>query len=403
MSWIERNVPAGTGRYLAVLFALLLFSLEAPAFETGPPEESEIWLVTYGPGEVYWQRFGHNAIWVRDSRLGLDHTFNYGFFDFEQENFFLRFLMGRMLYFSAAQEAGVEFAQYTAENRDIRAQRLELEAGQKEDLIRYLLEDIQPENRDYLYDYYRNNCSTRVRDALDMAIGGVLKVSSDSIAAPQTWRDHTRRLTAGDFWLYLGLESALGLYVDRPISLWDEMFIPGVLAQAVGEDSSWVSEDRMLFESTLQAPPDHPPTVWPRYLLASLAVLALAWFLARWLPASAMARTWFALSGLAGLLILFFWFGTDHLVAGLNMNILVFNPAWLVFVFWKRSWRLALPVVAVVSSASFAIALLPGQYTADVVAAFLPLSLAAARALSSAKNTKMFAVGVSQKQTPDCS
>lgn len=378
MSWTKRYGP---GRCLAVIFALLLFSLEAPAFEPEPPVGAEVWLVTYGPGEVYWQRFGHNAIWVRDSRLGLDHTFNYGFFDFEQENFFLRFLMGRMLYFSAAQEAGVEFAQYTAENRDIRAQRLELEAQQQEVLIRHLLEDIQPENRDYLYDYYRNNCSTRVRDALDMAVGGLLRASSDSAMAPQTWRDHTRRLTAGDFWLYLGLESVLGIYVDRPISLWDEMFIPGVLAEVLGNSNSWVSEDRMLFESTLEAPPDEPPTVWPRYLLASLLALALAWLSGRWLPATALSRAWFASSGLAGLLILFFWFATDHLVAGLNMNILVFNPAWLVFVFWKRSWRLALPVVAVVSSVSLAIALLPGQYTADVVAAFLPISLAAARVL----------------------
>ncbi|MEE4217427.1 MAG: DUF4105 domain-containing protein [Xanthomonadales bacterium] len=378
MSWIRRYRPGRGDRSLAVILVLLLFSLEAPAFEPEPPVGTEVWLVTYGPGEVYWQRFGHNAIWVRDSRLGLDHTFNYGFFDFEQENFFLRFLMGRMLYFSAAQEAAVEFAQYTAENRYIRAQRLELEAPQQEMLIRRLLEDIQPENRDYLYDYYRNNCSTRVRDALDRAVDGVLKKSSDSAMAPQTWRDHTRRLTAGDFWLYLGLESVLGVYVDRPISLWDEMFIPGVLAEVVGNSQGWVSEDRMLFDPTREAAPGEALTVWPRYLLASLVVLALAWLSGRWLPLTALARTWFTLSGLAGLLVLFFWFGTDHLVAGLNMNVLVFNPAWLVFAFWKRSWRLALPVVAVVSSASLAIALLPGQYTADVVAAFLPISLAAA-------------------------
>ncbi len=120
---------------------------------------------------------------------------------------------------------------------------------------------------------------------------------------------------------------------------------PGYLAEVLGSSNSWVSEDRMLFESTLDAPPDEPSTVWPRYLLASLLALALAWLSGRWLPATALSRAWFVLRGLAGLLILFFWFATDHLVAGLNMNILVFNPAWLVFVFWKRSWRMALPVV----------------------------------------------------------
>src|SRR3990170_7731540 len=58
----------------------------------------EVWLVTYGPGEIYWQRFGHNGIWIRDSRLGLDHVFNFGFFDFAQEGFLWRFLQGRLLY-----------------------------------------------------------------------------------------------------------------------------------------------------------------------------------------------------------------------------------------------------------------------------------------------------------------
>lgn len=378
MSWIKSSTPTSSRRILAAILVLLLFSLEAPAFETDPPDGTEIWLVTYGPGEIYWQRFGHNAIWVRDARLGLDHTFNYGFFDFEQENFFLRFLMGRMLYFSAAQESAVEFGQYISENRDIRAQRLEMAPEQKEKLVRYLLREIRPENRDYLYDYYRNNCSTRVRDALDMALDGELSELSSTVAAPMTWRDHTRRLTAGDFWLYLGLESGLGLYADRPISLWDEMFIPGMLAEIVGDGGIRLVEDRMLFKSSLEAPPLHPPTVWPRYLLASLAVLALAWLACRWLSATVFARTWFTLSGLAGLLILFLWFGTDHLVAGLNMNILVLNPVWLVFAFWKKAGRLALPVVGVVSAVSFAIALLPGQYTADVVAAFLPLQVAAA-------------------------
>ena len=136
----------------AALVLLLLASLPARAIDTDPPQGTEIWLLTYGPGEVYWQRFGHNAIWVRDVGLGLDHTFNFGFFDFAQEDFLLRFLMGRMLYFSAAQEAGVEFGQYVAENRSIRAQRLDLAPEQQAELVRFLLREIRPENRDYLYE-----------------------------------------------------------------------------------------------------------------------------------------------------------------------------------------------------------------------------------------------------------
>lgn len=380
MCWARNTGHARHGLPVLVL-VLLFFSLQAAALETDPPGAREIWLVTYGPGEVYWQRFGHNAIWVRDPRLGLDHTFNFGFFDFEQQDFFLRFLMGRMLYFAAAQEAGTEFGQYIAENREIRAQRLDLEPARADRLVRYLLEQIRPENRDYLYDYYENNCSTRVRDALDTALGGALRSENDSLPASSTWRDHTRRLTRMDFWLYLGLESALGRRVDRRISRWDEMFIPGVMAEALAADETLVVEDRVLFESSLAPPPASPGTVWPRYLLFSLGLLAAAWLVSRRVPSAILARSWFAVSGLLGCLILFLWFGTDHRVAGLNLNVLVFNPLWLLFVFgnFARSWA---PVaVNLFSVLALAAALSPVQYTADVAAAFLLLNLAAVHTL----------------------
>jgi hypothetical protein len=128
----------------------MVCSLPALAESEFEPAEAEVWLVTYGPGEIYWQRFGHNAIWIRDQQLGLDHAFNFGFFDFEQEDFFLRFLQGRMLYFSAARPAREEFSSYINENRSIRAQRLDLSPEQKLKLIDFLLEEIQPEHRDYL-------------------------------------------------------------------------------------------------------------------------------------------------------------------------------------------------------------------------------------------------------------
>ncbi|MEE4293683.1 MAG: DUF4105 domain-containing protein, partial [Xanthomonadales bacterium] len=191
----------------ALLLALTVFAVagEANALDRPGDPGTEVWLVTYGPGEVYWQRFGHNAIWVRDPARGLDHTFNYGFFDFAQENFFLRFLMGRMRYFSAAQPSDAEFAQYVSENRSIRAQRLALSKQQSAALVRSLLHDIRPENREYLYDYYADNCSTRVRDALDRALGGAIREAAVARPANADLRDHTRRLTQGDFWLYLGL------------------------------------------------------------------------------------------------------------------------------------------------------------------------------------------------------
>jgi len=376
-------------RFVFVLLALLyVFPLFAA--DVSEREETEIWLVTYGPGEIYWQRFGHNAIWIRDPELGLDHVFNFGFFDFEQEDFFLRFLQGRMLYFSAARPAQQEFAAYIDENRSIRAQKLDLSREQKLRLIEFLLEEVRPENRDYLYDYYLNNCSTRVRDAIDQALGGILKSEFQPMPASQTWRDHTRRLTFEDFWLYLGLEIGLGAPVDWESSRWDEMFIPAMLAEAVASASytgssvsrPLVLEDVVLFASSLDSPPAFPPGRWPLYLLASLAVVLASWLLCRFAPPGflvAVSRSWLVISGLSGLVLLFFWFGTDHSVARLNLNLLVFCPLWVFPAFRKGRERAALIVVAAVS----ALALLttqfpPHQYNFDVLAAFIPLNLAAA-------------------------
>lgn len=382
-------------RFLLSCLLVLGCSLPGAALAAPGKPDSDVWLVTYGPGEIYWQRFGHNAIWIRDPQRGLDHVFNFGFFDFAQQNFMLRFLRGRMLYFSAARPARDEFSAYMDENRSIRAQRLALSAPEKEWLTEYLLQEVQPENRDYRYDYYRNNCSTRVRDALDQALGGGISRAFGQVPAAQTWRDHTRRLTASDFWLYLGLEIVLGAPVDRPIDSWEEMFIPALLADAVAgmevetgaARAPLVLEDVTLFESSLQTPAAEPRAWWPRYLLASLALLATTWMLSRLLGAGlahVMARGWLLVSGVAGLALLFFWLGTDHSVASLNLNLLVFNPLWLWPALGGKSNRRVLPMVAGFSLLALVMPLFPPQqYSWDVLAAFLPLNVAAAMALRS--------------------
>jgi hypothetical protein len=386
-----------------MLFALLLAVFCVPASGAGPGDVTagtEVWLVSYGPGEIYWQRFGHNAIWIRDPGLGLDHVFNFGFFDFAQEDFFLRFLQGRMLYFSAAQPARDEFAAYIDENRSIRAQRLDLRPEQAASLTGYLLQEVRPENRDYLYDYYRNNCSTRVRDALDQALGGSLARRYSGIPAEQSWRDHTRRLTAADFWVYLGLELALGPPVDAAVDRWNEMFIPEILATAVAGmrvetaagPAPLVLEDVVLHDSSLEPPPAAPRAWWPRYLLGSLALAGLAWLLGRrtapWVSAL-LARAWLAIAGLAGVTLLFFWFGTDHSVAGQNLNLLVMCPLWLWPAFSRSAAGRTLPLVAGLSVLALAMPFLPpSQYTFDVLAAFLPLNLAAAMGVDARQRTR---------------
>jgi hypothetical protein len=376
--------------YLLTAWLIALCWLPLPSVAQELPERAEAWLVTYGTGELYWQRFGHNAIWIRDAELGLDHVFNFGFFDFEQQNFLWNFLKGRLLYFSAAQPAQREFSQYIDANRSIRAQRLNLSALQLRRLTAFLANEVRPENRFYLYDYYVNNCSTRVRDALDMAFDGALAKDLKAIEAGQTWRDHTRRLSIDDFWLYLGLETGLGAAVDRQISRWDELFIPGELADAMadavfgegGELQPMVLEDALLFESTLGAPPVQPVNWWPRYLTLALGILLASYLVCRLIPpicAARLAQIWLVFGGIAGSALFFFWFFTDHSVARLNLNLMLLNPLWLLFAFpgkYSRAAGWALALISVMALLMFWLP--PYQYNLDVIAALLPLNLAAA-------------------------
>jgi hypothetical protein len=378
-------------RYLWLLLFFVTLAWSRAGLSEEIPEVSaggaEAWLVTFGPGEIYWERFGHNAIWLREPAAGIDHTFNFGYFDFEQENFFLNFLKGRMLYFSVALPSAREFEFYRQQNRSIRLQKLDLDPSQYVRLRDYLLHEIKPENRDYRYDYYLSNCSTRIRDALDMALDGSLVSSTKDETAKLNFRDQTRRLTQMQYWYYLGLELGLGYPVDRTVSRWDEMFIPMVIADEIASmtvpggnaDQSLVLQDTMLFTSSSSAPAAEPESIWYRYLLLGLLVTGVAWLSGRFMPPvwlAGLAHAWLLIGGTNGLVLAFLWLFTDHTVASFNANLLLFNPLVLLGlapVLNRLGGWLMMGGVAV----SFVLLMIPNhQYNLDVLALLAPINLA---------------------------
>jgi len=381
--------PERSIRLLLAVLALLACARATAALPAVPENGAEAWLVTVGPGEVYWERFGHNAIWLREPAAGLDHTFNFGFFDFEQKDFMLRFLRGRMLYFAVALPAASEFDFYRRENRDVRLQKLALSTEQYRSLRDDLLNEIRPENRTYRYDYYRNNCSTRVRDALDAALGGELRAATADAAAQLDYRDQTRRLTQMDYWYYLGLELALGYPVDRPVSRWDEMFIPTVLADEAAAlpaadraaGSPLVTRDTMLAVSTLPAAPARPGSVWYRYLALSLFVVGVGWASGRFMPPAwlaALCNAWLLLAGTGGLVLAGLWLFTDHEVARMNANVLLLDPL-LLLALAPVFRRVGAVLLAGGVAAAVVLLLWPlHQYNLDAMALLAPLNLAVA-------------------------
>ena len=354
-----------------------------------PDDAAEAWLVTYSPGEIYFERFGHNAIWLREPVLGLDHTFNFGFFDFEQEDFFLRFMRGRMLYFSVAQPATAEFEYYRQENRAIRGQKLNLTPLQYQQLREYLLNEVQPENRNYRYDYYLNNCSTRIRDALDIALDGELYAHTGQVPANLNFRDQTRRLTQMQFWYYLGLETALGFPVDRAVTRWDEMFIPMVLADEIaamsaatdGPGKPLVALDKMLFTSSVPVPAAAPTVTWHRYLLFGLLLTAIAWLSGKFMPTvwlEGLCRAWVLINSSMGLVLAALWLLTDHEASSNNANLLLLNPLLLLALI-PGLQRMGALILISGNVLAFVLLLLPEhQYNLDVIAISSPINLAVA-------------------------
>jgi hypothetical protein len=329
-------------------------SSPSPRIAASPrdPAELTVYLMTMGPGKHVWERFGHNAIWIHDPVRGTDQTYNYGLFDFRQQNFLLRFVQGRMWYWMQGFPAQSYVESYRRANRSVWVQELEIPLAARRELQEFLEWNERPENRFYHYDYYLDNCSTRVRDALDRALSGQIRASTTHVPSGTTFRFHTLRLTENDPVIYTGLLLALGQPVDRPSSQWEEMFLPLALRERVrnlqvlgadGRKVPLVKSERTLFQSTTPAPPGVPSSWLGWYLMigvliggASFALGAAAATRRKWrLGFLAITWMWFIVSGVAGLVLVGLWGFTDHAAAYRNenvlqMDVLVLPLLWLV-------------------------------------------------------------------------
>lgn len=370
-----------------------------------PGEELEVALVTVGPGQIYWQRFGHNAILIRDRDTGIGRLYNFGMFDFAAEDFFLNFARGRMTYLLVAGEVEPDIRGYLAEGRQVDVQWLDLEPAAKLALRDALDENARPQNAAYRYDYFRDNCSTRVRDALDRAAGGALKRATDRRSRGFTYRMHAQRLTSMDLPLYLGIHAALGPATDRPITFWDEMFIPMMMRDEIakveveGPDGArrpLVLAHERIADARFAASPEAPPRWFWRFFGVGLALGVLLTWLGRGAVGSPRFRAFGAATGLVwlltgagGLVLAFLMFATEHEAAWRNENIALFNPLALLLLplAWRalrgRGWSsIAWPLVSgliVLSGFSIWLAkVMPGfrQDNMDWIGLWLPIHAA---------------------------
>jgi hypothetical protein len=337
-------------RHLLPLALLLLAML--PAVHAGvadaPGADLEVSLVTYGPGEIYWERFGHDAIELRDRVSGEAVNFNYGIFDFNEKNFLLNFARGRMHYRMDAEPSDDEVSYYVGTGRSVTRQRLALSADQAADLRDNLLWNLRPANAGYNYDYFDDNCTTRVRDALDKVLGGALKEQLVARPGGMTFRQQTDRLMSAQPWLMLLLDLGLGPYADQPLDAWRESFLPGVLQEQVrqvriatpgAETKALVQSEKLLAPNRLDTPPASPPDLRLPLGLAGLVLGVLIVLCRRGWPTgyALLGTLYLVAAGLVGVLLLGLWTLTSHHAAWANANLLLFNP--LAFLLLPTLWR----------------------------------------------------------------
>jgi len=385
--------------------ALALAAGAGPRSDSTPGSELTVYLLTFDTGAAVWERFGHNAIWIHDSRLRTDRAYDYGRFSFRSENFVLRFAKGDLYYSMGQGEVGAYLSAYQAAGRSIWQQELDLPAAARLALRDFLEWNIREEHRFYHYNYYLDNCSTRIRDAIDRVVGGQVKEWAESTSTQWTFRDHTRRLTQNNPFLYTALLIGLGRPVDHRLSAWEEMFLPISLRPWLdrvtirdpdGRAHPVVREERHLVASDRFPVPDRPDAwvVW--YLAIGITLGGLLASLGRarsGRPLVVLGTLWALLCGVAGLILAGLWAFTDHRFSYWNENLFQLNLLSLglavlipkavgegggvVDARWRRGVLRVAKLVTAAALVGVAIKLVPGvvQHNYEVIALTLPAHL----------------------------
>lgn len=351
--------------------ASALEAIESPDQYSLPADMSGVhfYLITVDVGDMVYDNFGHTALRVFDENTNTDLVFNWGIFRINggPVGFSYDFFKGIMNYELGTRSPNQEFANYRAQERSVWQDRINLTNPQKEILYRRLLWNLQPENTVYPYQYFFDNCTTRIRDYLDEALGG--RIASVNVGITNsTFRDQVEAHYESVALIGFSLDVLMNSNVDRLMSEWEEMFLPLKLRESLYLIESDVAGDGVR-NKLLSAPQEvmlfAPPTVeTDPYQIASFVLLApvlLLLLMLKKIPMSYFAthsRIGLKLpeinfrllgllgivtalfSGIYGILMLGSWFISEHLDLHHNINLLLFWPTDLLGIFVALRWLL---------------------------------------------------------------
>ena len=333
------------------------------------PAKAQFWevsLLTADPGTELYSSFGHSAIRMREiGPDGRDLVFNFGTFDFDTPNFYGKFATGKLNYMLSVVNYDRFIVEYDYLKRGLREQVLDLSQEQKDFLLQHLDAQYAPERRFYKYDFFYNNCATKIRDAFDVVIGEQL-VWSDTLAEEKTFRNLIDEFVLPLPWADFGIDLALGSVIDRPATELEKQFLPTYMEQAFakatiienGVSRPLVKQSRVLLEYPKEATQQsllNPSVVF--WFLAVIFAALTGYGFKKGKLMKGLDIAFFGILGVLGLVVTFLWFFTDHSATLWNWNILWAFPGHLVLVWglvarpnatWISSYLLFVMVATVV-------------------------------------------------------
>jgi hypothetical protein len=329
-----------------LLVFILIFAGLFSGYAVSP--QSQFSLITVSPGDDLYNTFGHSAIRFYDRASGVDKIYNYGTFDFNAPGFYLNFTRGKLDYMLSVSSFHnlLRGAQY--ENRSVLEQVLNLEYKDKVELYKFLETNYLPENRFYKYDFFFDNCSTRIRDALMAVCGDRLKYNYD----PGTYKSFRQLidefLTEKQF-QDLGMDIGLGSPADQKATAFDYMFLPEYLFDSFNEATIELDGDaRPLVKEVLthfEATPQETGFLMsPNMVMWGLFLIVILMSVRKINSSSILTAgdvILFGFTGFIGLILLLLWFATDHAVTAYNWDLVWAMPLnLLVAVLMFRKKRL---------------------------------------------------------------
>lgn len=328
-------------KQLLLLTALFfsLFTLSAQPFTLS--ENATVSVLTVGPGDNLYDKFGHNAIRIKDEASGYDAAYNFGVYDFDTPNFYGKFAQGKLNYKLEVWKFDSFLNLYKRQNRWVKEQVLDLNYSERKQLFEFLENNALPENRYYLYDFFYDNCATKIRDVLVAVLGDKIEYRSELDQEQLTFRQLIQKNVYYNSWSSLGMDVAIGAVVDQKASSWQYQFLPEYVFKA--QQGAYVnrsSEKIPLVKSSaiLNEAPGRPPKGGfigsPLFVFLLIALIILFITYKDWKSQKRTAvldASIFLFTGLIGVFLSLLWFATDHTSTVFNYNLLWAFPFSILF------------------------------------------------------------------------